>query len=249
MGRLAAYIRVSRELVEDSFQLPSILYNYQVAPVDLPVPAAVPAADSQTNIECILKRMLTDRDIRFAEMLQTLQDINHIKPLDKVMYDKFSGQITPRVHCEVQMIEHFHQNGLAFAASDRYVASSKPSCVACKLYFYHHPARPVRPDSHEKVYCNWAPIHLPGGKNDPGYIEQRNLLNKMSPELRDASFQRLEHFVEQLLTHPDSLTMITEEDDAVEIGSGDETDATEASEDLQEDDFDALEEEGGAHLG
>lgn len=231
IGRLAAYIRVPKELLEDAHRLrhSHIFERYEVVAVPQPVPATVPEADQQTTIECILGRMTRDRGPHFTEMLNSLSALNGQTELETKIRDKFNGGITPCVHAEVQMLEHFHVNRLGFAAGDKYIACSKPACVACKLYFDGHPARPVALDSHEKIYPNWAPKLLPEGKDDPGFIEQRRLLNVVIRYIGDIALQQIERTLASTVWHPDSLTMITQEDHIIDTSMT--TDATESSTD------------------
>lgn len=231
VGRLAAYIRVPKELLEDASRLGQshIFDGYQVAAVQMPVPAPVPEADSQTNLECILGRMLRDRGHRFSEILSKLTVLDSQVNLEARIRHKFSGGIKPCVHAEIQMLEHFHCNGLKFAERDKYIACSKPACLVCKLYFEHHRAMPVRLDSHEKIYPNWAPAVLPATNGDPRFIEQRELLTVVIRGICNISLQQIDQTIVSSEWHPDSLTMITQEDYV--ITTSPERDTTEESTD------------------
>ncbi|KAJ6781951.1 hypothetical protein PWT90_02016 [Aphanocladium album] len=113
----------------------------------------------------------------------------------------------PTVHSEVEVLEHFYRYNLKFLDNDRYVYSSKPACFACKLYFTHHPAKMVVPESHEKVYLNWGPPMIRGFcKGDPASDLQRDLMNKITQAVRDEALGQVLGRNQPLGWHADSTT-------------------------------------------
>ena len=155
----------------------------------------------------------------------------------------FNGGIVPCVHAEIQMLEHFHRTGLKFAGGDRYIACSKPACLACKTYFEHHPGRFVKPDSHQKLYFNWAPQLQPDNKGQLVFNPDKSFFNKVIKDIREVALQQIEEARVSKEWHPDSLTMITQEEDRYDTsffegedgddseGSGDDSEESEESED------------------
>ncbi|RYP52747.1 hypothetical protein DL768_002176 [Monosporascus sp. mg162] len=76
---------------------------------------------------------------------------------------------------------------------------------------------PPEPDGHttlegilkHKTYLNWGPPLLPGGAEDPGYVQQRKLLNDMLVTIRREALDQLRNKAGPLKWHPDSHTGIT----------------------------------------
>ncbi|KAK6954732.1 hypothetical protein Daesc_004701 [Daldinia eschscholtzii] len=68
---------------------------------------------------------------------------------------------------------------------------------------------PVQPESHQKIYLNWGVPELANGSKDPGYIAQRDLMNKMLETIRKDALAQIIQKAGPLKWHPDSLTGIT----------------------------------------
>ncbi|KAL2759301.1 hypothetical protein ACRALDRAFT_2094136 [Sodiomyces alcalophilus JCM 7366] len=197
IGRLASGVRVPAELVRDAcqFNQMAMLNSYRVSAVECPLPAWVPRADELTDLKSILGRMINDRGPRFDQLYGRLVAWDEIIGLKEQIDWSFDGGITTCVHAEVQMLEHFYRNDLRFAWDDKYVACSKPACLACRLYFQHHPARPVWLDSHDRIYVNWAPVLLAKGTrhpNHPLFQEERRLLDRIIPEICRVAIHSIE---------------------------------------------------------
>lgn len=159
----------------------------------------------------ILNRMLKKDDPERPEIERNLINIDTLKGV----FGEFMSQYkhcTPQVHAEVQVLEHFYKENKAFVGNDRYIACSKPACLCCEMYFKYQPARMVVPESHRKVWAKWGPpLVKEFTNNHPESVRQRQILNKMTEELR-------RHAIAQALGqspsgrwHPDSLTEITED--------------------------------------
>ena len=54
----------------------------------------------------------------------------------------------PRVHAELNLLEHFYRKRLPFLDDDLFIAYSKPACYYCYRYISLHPGGFVRPSSH-----------------------------------------------------------------------------------------------------
>lgn len=217
LGRLGRRVQAIRELVHDGMLVHYLLDEYEVARVPVPECIPTPLADGHTSLRGILRRMIRPDDQRWQQVEELLPQLNLIFPSqgleDAVLeyYEKESFR--PIVHAEVQMLEHFHSEGRQFARNDRFIATSKPACICCELYFRHHPARCVVPESHRKVYVNWGTINLPGGREHPGFVAQRGLLGKITDDVREAALDRVFQMALPWPFHHDSITEITSIDD------------------------------------
>lgn len=212
IGRLAARIRIYKQLFEDAFRVKHLLDVFEVAPVDSLRCVAPPEVDNHTTIHGILTRMGKPEDARIGELKSALSFLEAHVSLENRIKDLFNQmqQKAPAIHSEIQILEHFHRNKFRFADNDRFVGTSKFSCLCCKLYFRHHPLRPVEPDSHEQIYMNWGPIALPDGSYDPLYVEQRDMLNLVIRDLRDMALQCLMENCTLQFNHPNSVTGLTQ---------------------------------------
>ncbi|TPX18316.1 uncharacterized protein E0L32_011765 [Thyridium curvatum] len=209
VGRLAEHIRISKQLVEDALRMAHILDECKASAIEPAVCASPPKSDSHTNLQGILRRMSSSGGSELEEIQQTFSRLDeHTNHESKIMehYDMLQTQQRPIVHSEVQVLDHFHRNGLHFVDDDRFIGTSKFSCFCCKLYFRYHPANPVEPESHEQVYLNWGPFALPLGSQDPSFPEQRNVMNPLIRALGDAFFRRLRENKTLAFRHANSVT-------------------------------------------
>jgi len=132
----------------------------------------------------------------------------------------------PRVHAEIQVLEHFHESNLTFADSDRYIACSKPACYCCLLYIRHHPGNFVEPASHRNIHLNWRPPDLKPECDIVSHNHQRNILNSMIDDIRKDALHQISQRRPPHTWHPDSATGITE---SIQVGQ-----ARELNGDLEE---------------
>lgn len=210
--RLAHHIRAPKELVDDSLYLGHLLQTYDVCSVD-PFPSVpAPVRDSHTNLRGILNRMYKTAGEEKKIVEDGLLYLNRTS--FSVIFEHFVEQYEqpyPQVHAEVQVLEHFYQRRLSFAEDDRFVACSKPTCLCCELYFKHHPARMVLPSSHRKVWTRWSPpVVKTFTKNDMTAREQKQIMSKITQELRDQIIDQVLRRSQASRWHPDSRTCITE---------------------------------------
>jgi hypothetical protein len=211
IGRLAEHIRVSKHLVEDALRVREILDIFRVSEIHAPSCVQPPEIDSHTTLDSILGRMISKEDDEFSKVQEDLSRFkNHVGLEGQIMEQMLKLQSKPPiVHSEVQVLNHFHGRRLRFADDDRFVGTSKFSCFCCKLYYRHHPSRPVEPDSHEQIYLNWGPINLPEGSHDVSYLELRNTLNPVIFGVRDAFFKAMRSKRISAFNHPNSITGLT----------------------------------------
>ncbi|KAI0851618.1 hypothetical protein F5Y00DRAFT_259621 [Daldinia vernicosa] len=210
LGRLAHHVRAPKEVIEDSLELGHLFNEYKICLVNPPPSNPRPQADSLTELHSILKRMLPANDPKLEEYIEALVSLDHkFQITNRIRGEYNKKHFQPRVHAEVQILEHFCTNQLRYVDDDRYIGCSKPACYCCHLYFRHHESRPVEPESHQKIYLNWGVPVLPEGSKSPGYNTQRDLMNKMLETIRKDALAQIIRKAGPLTWHPDSLTGIT----------------------------------------
>ncbi|KAI1413912.1 hypothetical protein F5Y13DRAFT_198320 [Hypoxylon sp. FL1857] len=211
LGRLAAHVRRPKEVIEDSIALDHLFDEYKIRVVQPRPSNERPKADSHTELHSILGRMVPSREPKLGEYKEALTSLDQKFNIAKKVRDTYENDnFQPRIHAEIQVLEHFCKNKLSFIDNDSYVGCSKPACYCCHLYFQHHPSSPVVPESHQKIYLNWGLPDLPDGDQDPGYIPQRDLMNKMLERIRQDALEQIKQKAGPLKTHADSLTEFTE---------------------------------------
>ncbi|KAI3576647.1 hypothetical protein IWW34DRAFT_808511 [Fusarium oxysporum f. sp. albedinis] len=211
VGRLAEHIRVSKQLVEDALRAREVLDVFQVSEIPTPLCVQPPKIDPSVTLDRILGRMIPKEDEELSSIRQGLSSLNsHVGLEERVKERLLALQSNPPVvHCEVQVLDHFHKGRLRFVGDDRFVGTSKFSCLCCKLYYRHHPSRPVEPDSHEQIYLNWGPVGLLEGPKDASYRELRETLNPVIHGLRDGFFRAMRNKGLSNFNHPNSITGLT----------------------------------------
>ncbi|KAI0453611.1 hypothetical protein F5B21DRAFT_276238 [Xylaria acuta] len=242
LGRLAHHIRAPEQVLADfsNFsQLRNIVDEFEVCIVPGVVCVKRPQyvqACIQTNpsgnniishnhkpadIFGMLNRMLpsglsNSHDYRTA--LEAMERKYHIR-------DGVSGQykdenFKPLVHAEIQVLDYFYGAGLQYFDDARYIGCSKPACYCCHLYILHHPARCVEPQTSKKLYLNWG-LRALSGVDDPLYLQQRDILNKMVITIREDALDQVIRRAGPNRWHADSQTGITQDID-VECAEDDE---------------------------
>ncbi|KAI1766826.1 hypothetical protein GGR53DRAFT_180630 [Hypoxylon sp. FL1150] len=210
LGRLAHHVRAPIEVVQDSSSLSRLFDEYDIRLIERVESNPRPEADSMTNLPDILKRMLPANDPGLKQYRENIQSLDQKFNITARIQEKYDDKnFQPQIHAEIQVLEHFYANRIGFADDDRYVGCSKPACYCCHLYFQHHKARPVVPESHQNIYRNWGLRALPEGAKDPGYVEQRNLINKMLEAIRQDALGQIRCKASPPRRHADSRTGIT----------------------------------------
>ncbi|KAM3476190.1 hypothetical protein MY8738_007086 [Beauveria namnaoensis] len=208
VGRLAARITKPCFLLYNARSLNHILSRAKVESIE-PCPCVPkPQADAHTTLPGVLRRMFRADDPAMSDMRQMLEEMQQdsaFRTLNLFM-DKFR-ECNPEVHSEVSVLEFFFAGSRRFIDNDRYVYSSKPACFACKLYFVHHPARMVTPESHGKAYLNWSPPMVQKfHKDNARSRQQRDLMIKITQDVRDELKSQLLSGNQPAGWHPDSTT-------------------------------------------
>ncbi|KAK9416379.1 hypothetical protein SUNI508_01796 [Seiridium unicorne] len=210
LGRLAHHVRAPKQVIDDASHLEELLERYFVLQIPILECIPPPAPDGLTTLESMLKRMLPANDPSLPKYEAALLNLDQkLQIKDRVLELYHSSSFRPRVHSEIQVLEHFYKNKLTFAADDRYIATSKPACYCCHLYIRNHPLDIVEPPSHKNLYLAWGVPLLKGATNDPEYKHQQKILNKMLEAIRRDALDQIMSRTVKLKTHPDSLTGIT----------------------------------------
>jgi hypothetical protein len=209
IGRLAHHIRAPKQLIEDTEALSHFLDNHAVFAIDAPSAVPPPIRDSHVNLRGILNRMFRKGDEERPQVEGGLLHLNKVAGV----FQKFLHQYehsSPEVHAEVQVLEHFHSMGKSFAGEDRFIACSKPACLCCEMYFNYHPARVMLSCCHRKIWTNWSSPHLNHfDSKNPASRQQRDILNKMTGDLRGHVITHVLQRSPSNRWHPDSITNIT----------------------------------------
>jgi hypothetical protein len=169
-----------------------------------------PLPKTSLSLNGILVRMLPQGDERQRPYQQALDILDAKFGLLDHIKDQFnSHKFVPRVHAEIQVLEHFYEQNLEFVYNDRFIACSKPACYCCHLYFVNHPGRPVVPATHRKIWLNWGPPQTMC-ESGPTGKRQRDIMNRMLGIIRGDALQYIADRERTRQWHADSHTGITE---------------------------------------
>jgi hypothetical protein len=208
IGRLAHHFRCAKSLVQNASRLHDLLDDYIVKPITTPSrTTSFLQIRGKTNLDSIVKRMLPNQSPQLDTYWQALEEMDRRFQLSEGMLKNYEDpNVRPRVHAEIQILEHFYCNNLEFADSDRYIACSKAACFCCWLYIRHHPGNLVEPSCHCNIYLNWRP---PDAEEGPKQTVQRDILNKMTADIRIEVLDQILQRSGPHKRHPDSETGIT----------------------------------------
>ncbi|EEY23974.1 conserved hypothetical protein [Verticillium alfalfae VaMs.102] len=216
VGRLAARVRAVKHLMDDAARLEHDLENpWMVKAVPLPQATSVPESDKHTNLRGILNRMMDASDPERERLFTCIDKMDQAYSLMEAILSRHadgSNPLKPVIHCEIQLIDHFHDHQLSFWEENPYVACSKPTCLLCRLYMKHHPIPFEETDSHNNIPTNWSPAFLPCGINDSRFICQRNTLNAVIRAIRGPILVQIGRASCSSTFHADSLDQITQPD-------------------------------------
>lgn len=211
IGRLGHHFRIAKDLLSCAPRLSNILHNFEVRSVAIPPRSAIPPADDKTRLDSVIVRMLPAKSPDLDRYQQNIAEMDAKYQLSRRFLNNYREPgLKPRVHAEVQVLEHFYTRNLNFADCDPYVSCSKPACFCCLLYFRAHPGKFVEPTSHHKIYLNWRPPDLSASKSEIGENHQRDILNTMTQAIRKEALKQIDEKIPPCAWHPDSITGITE---------------------------------------
>jgi hypothetical protein len=212
IGRLGYHIRTVKSLMACAPRLIHLLDAFEVHGIPTPSKASrLPSMDGKTRLDSIMVRMLPAGSPDLPSYQNALKQMDIDYQLTVRMQEKYGNpKHRPRVHSEIQVLEHFQEQNLHFEDNDKYIACSKPACYCCHLYFCHHPGGFEEPPSHGKLYISWRP---PGFDLEPGSIKwkkYRKILNDMTDSIRKKVLHQISLQQAPRPWHPDSITGITE---------------------------------------
>ena len=157
IGRLGSWHRAAKLLLRAGSQLPQCFQHVQVKSIENTPITPAPSPDGMTNIHDALRRMIpADQDHVLEELRDCIKQNPFFESVDENFIERYRV-LEPKVHAEMMVLEHFHQNDLDFVDNCRYIGCSKPSCYCCNLYMVHHPAPLLPRPSHGNIWIKWAP--------------------------------------------------------------------------------------------
>lgn len=211
IGRLGSHLKAARILTVAGQRMPELFEDFTVKIWPAPKsPSLPPPTDQLTTLKGIIKRMLpkdSDKIKHYQEALAVMDvKFNLQGRLEAQFQDK---DFRPRVHAELNLLEHFYSKRLAFVDDDKFIGCSKPACYCCYHYICLHPGGFVRPSSHGVRYLSWRPPDLIDTAELSEKKHQRDIMNKLIAQIRLDAFRQIEQRKGPSLWHPDSTTGIT----------------------------------------
>ncbi|KAJ5115577.1 hypothetical protein N7448_011427 [Penicillium atrosanguineum] len=210
IGRLAHHVRAIQELLQDAQHLSPLLDNPAVYKIHAPSAVPPPIRDSHTNLRGILNRMFTTKDSERTMLENGLLYLDKVAGIFENFLRPYDGSLL-EVHAEIQVLEYFFRMQKSFVEDDRFIACSKPACLCCEMYLKYHPARVMMYSSHRKIWTKWSPPHVQQFDNEnPAARQQKDILNKMTQDLREQVVTHVLQRLPSIRWHPDSITNITD---------------------------------------
>jgi hypothetical protein len=211
LGRLGSHLRAAKVLVAAGSRMPGLLDSCAVRPRQSPKPPSLPPpTDHLTTLTGILGRMLPKGSRDIAQYQEALAVMNTKFKLQDRLIDVYQDKsFRPRVHAELNLLDYFYSENLAFVDDDKFIGCSKPACYCCYHYICQHPGGFVRPPSHGVRYLNWRPPDLPDTAGEQEQNHQRDVLNKVIAQIRQDTLRHIERRGGRSQWRPDSTTGIT----------------------------------------
>ncbi|KAL1382524.1 hypothetical protein HDK64DRAFT_303555 [Phyllosticta capitalensis] len=212
IGRLGHHFKVAATFLAAARRLAQLFEGFEVCCLKAaPSAHKPPLADAKTTLDSMIVRMLprgATEDVRRYQ--------NNLAEMDRKfhLYSQFlayyqNKNFRPRVHCELELLEHFYAKNIPFVDRDKFIGCSKPACYCCALYLRNHPGGFVEPASHQNIYLNWLPPDAAFKDPEKSRIHQRDILNKMIPLIRREVLGQISDCSGPTGWHPDSTTGIT----------------------------------------
>jgi hypothetical protein len=198
LGRLLSYFIAIKVLISARKLWPRIFEDVDVNWIPSTEPSPDPP-DIRRNARGIIQRMGRNKSTldAYHQHAESLQ--NRPGGLDSQIKQRVHPlNFRPIVHAEVNLLdsilrdqaqaEYEGDDQLRFfneAEFERYIGSSKPTCLLCHLYFSAHPSGVQCRPTHKNLYYNWrAPDILDGDGQEA--VEERNaILEQMVKDIRE----------------------------------------------------------------
>lgn len=200
VGRLGTHVQVVKILVAAAKRFPTLFQDFHVEIANGPIsPTLAAPPRKKLTLDGIANRMVANDDElkKDVQGFLKLLDQRLIVGLEERIRERYGEKgLKPRVHAELILLEHYYRNreSLQFYENDRYIGASKPACYCCYLYFREHPADPVQPATHQKIYLNWLPPTSTPENEDPNsetLVHERTMLNAMVRYIRKRTIDQL----------------------------------------------------------
>lgn len=190
IGRLGCWTKAVRIVCQVARTFPQRIENAQIQVVRPYGPADRPNADHLTDLDGVVRRMVSAHQQELAQRLsQALRDVDSLANIDHRFRREYSSA-RPRPHAELLVLEHFHNNNFEFVADDRYIGCSKPSCYCCHIYMQLHKGGFAPRPCHGNLWIQWAP---------PIPLPLVDLTKTMALRLQDHhTFQMLQKMIPQI---------------------------------------------------
>jgi len=221
IGRLGSWSRAAKILVRVAMTHPNFICEFKVEYLVSPPPSAPPAPDSKTNLESALGRMIpAEEGARLRQVQETLRDIRHFDVSESFYAAYTDVNFKPRVHAELQLLEHFYCNDLEFENNDRYIGCSKPSCYCCDLYMKLHPGNFVERPCHGNLWTSWQAPAPPIKDTAEARKHTAKILNGMAAKIRKDVLFQIDSRQPRRRRVPDSTTGLSTEVAGLTLGTG-----------------------------
>lgn len=168
-GRFLSFRQAADTIAEMSLKRPELFSDFSITLVDSAPEKEYPIAQ-QSSFEEIVDGGLDERDI--PAVMDHIEELSGLgmPELAEACLDKKDP--TTLVHCEVQLREYLIQHNridpVQYVDEDLFIATSKPPCRLCRLYFEAVEDFQVR-DSHMNVYPRWR---LPDSSTDTKLLDR-----------------------------------------------------------------------------
>lgn len=195
LGRLYSYREAARAIVDAPSRWPDLFKDFTVRYIHSARPRRIPISSS-LPLEQLLEGSFPDRNLSgFTSDITTLRKFG----LDENIcsqFQKIRSEKKGLVHAEVQLYDHLVRQGKTrssdFWGSSAFIATSKPPCRLCHLYFDYYDNNIMISPSHMNLYPRWL---FPEVKKEDGREVTEKFKNQLEEIIED-----LQDDTERILT-------------------------------------------------
>ena len=194
-GRIASYHKTVGILIQARSEWPDLFQIFTITVVPSSTPAKKPPLAPDTTADAIFGRMMSDAGEieRHREMSLALSwhNLN-----DKIQRNCVSDRWRPVVHCEMLILDWMRQQPTtlpepSFYLNERYIGTSKPSCLLCAMFFKFSGKNVKTRATHRNVYLNWRVPDLNGPNKNQAGAAQRTIMYAMIDSIRQRTLKLL----------------------------------------------------------
>lgn len=188
LGRLHSYRQASDIIVNAATTWPDLFKNHRVDYINSAFKKRIPTP-KLSNLNDIIPIALPGHEA--ADFESDITELR-IHELDDIIHKQLqSWKIKTMVHCEVHLHNHLVQKGKTsstnFWSGAMFIATSKPSCRLCHLYFNSPTNEFQVQTSHMNLYPRWRlpEIYEDQGVEAKDYCEEllQDLIEQLQPDL------------------------------------------------------------------